>query len=94
MTLWFFWQVSTVCGVLLGNIVPTELGLTFSIPITFLSLLVKEFNKIDHIIVMITSGFASLLLFNLPLKIYIILSALIALCVAYLLIKNIKRFSK
>ena len=94
LTLWFFWQVSTVCGVLLGNIVPTELGLTFAIPITFLSLLVKEFNKIDHIIVMITSGFASLLLFNLPLKIYIILSALIALCVAYLLIKNIKRFSK
>ncbi len=94
LTLWFFWQVSTVSGVLLGNIVPTELGLTFAIPITFLSLLVKEFNKIDHIIVMITSGFVSLLLFNLPLKIYIILSALIALCVAYLLIKNTKRFSK
>ena len=93
-TLWFFWQISTVCGVLLGNIVPPELGLSFAIPITFLSLLVKELNKIDHVIVMMVSGLVSLLLFNFPLKIYIILSSLIALSVAYFLIKNFKRFAK
>jgi len=34
------------------------------------------------------------LLFNFPLKIYIILSSLIALSVAYFLIKNFKRFAK
>ena len=83
-----------MCGVLLGNIVPPELGLSFAIPITFLSLLVKELNKIDHAIVMMVSGLVSLLLFNFPLKIYIILSALIALSVAYFLIKNFKRFAK
>ena len=53
-----------------------------------------ELNKIDHVIVMMVSSLVSLLLFNFPLKIYIILSALIALSVAYFLIKNFKRFAK
>ena len=38
-TLWFTWQISSLIGIFLGSIVPQELGLSFAIPVTFLSLL-------------------------------------------------------
>jgi predicted branched-subunit amino acid permease len=82
-----------ISGVFLGNFIPQELGLAFAIPITFLSLLVKELKKIDHLIVMIVSGVSSILLYHFPFKIYIVASALIALVVAYFLIKNFKRLT-
>ena len=41
-TLWFIWQLTTVLGIFLGSIVPDELGLAFTIPLTFLALLVKS----------------------------------------------------
>ena len=37
-TCWTIWQVSTFAGIVLGSIIPEELGLKFAIPITFLAL--------------------------------------------------------
>ena len=48
ITLWIVWQVSTIIGIILGSIVPDELGLTFTIPLTFLALLIKYLRKIDQ----------------------------------------------
>ena len=93
-TLWFLWQLSTLIGIILGNVVPEELGLTFAIPLTFLSLIISELKKLDHLIVIMTSGMASLVAYNFPFKIYIIISALIALCVAYILITKFKKVSQ
>ena len=59
-TLWFLWQLSTLAGIILGNIVPEQLGLTFAIPLTFLSLIISELRKKDHLIVIAVSGLASL----------------------------------
>jgi len=42
---------------------------------------------------MIVSGVSSILLYHFPFKIYIVASALIALVVAYFLIKNFKRLT-
>ena len=86
-TLWTIWQISTLAGVLLGSFVPDKLGLSFTIPLTFLSLLINYFKKIDHLIVIIISGLVSLLLFNAPLKSYIILSCLSALSISFFIIK-------
>ena len=93
-TLWFLWQLSTLVGIILGNVVPEELGLTFAIPLTFLSLIISELKKLDHLIVIMTSGTVSLVAYNFPFKIYIIISALIALCVAYILITKFKKVSQ
>jgi predicted branched-subunit amino acid permease len=89
-TLWFLWQLSTLVGIILGNVLPEELGLTFAIPLTFLSLIISELKKLDHLIVIMTSGIISLITYNFPFKIYIIISVLIALCVAYILIAKFK----
>jgi len=89
-TLWFIWQVTTIIGIILASIVPQELGLTFTIPLTFLALLVNYLRKLDHLIVIILSGFTSIIFFDAPFKSYIILSSVIALTSVSILIKTKK----
>ena len=88
-TLWFVWQISSLVGIFLGAIVPEELGLAFAIPLTFLSLIIHEFRKFDHLIVIFVSGFLSILFYEIPFKAYIIAASLGALIVA-LIITNIR----
>ena len=90
---WFIWQTTTLIGIILGSVVPDELGLSFAVPLTFLSLIVLELRKIDHLIVVVTSGLSALLFYEAPLKTYIILSALVGIFAAYILliIKEKKR---
>ena len=88
-TLWFIWQISTLIGIFLGSIVPEELGLSFAIPLTFLSLIVHEFRKYDHLLVIFVSGFLAILFYDIPFKAYIIAASLAALIVAWI-ITNIK----
>jgi len=91
LTLWIVWQLTTIIGILLGSIVPEELGLSFTIPLTFLALLINYFRKIDHLIVIFLSGLSSILLYDAPLKSYIILSCVISLFVIYLINKFQKK---
>jgi predicted branched-subunit amino acid permease len=91
VTLWITWQITTVIGILLGSIVPEELGLTFTIPLTFLALLINYFRKIDHVIVIIASGVLSIIMYDAPFKSYIIFSSLISLLIAYLIVKMRKQ---
>ena len=91
ITLWVVWQLTTIIGILLGSIVPEELGLTFTIPLTFLALLINYFRKIDHLTIIIISGIFSVILYDAPFKSYIIFSSLISLFVAYLIVKMKKK---
>ena len=84
--LWFIWQISTLIGIFLGSIVPEQLGLSYTIPLTFIALLVGYFRKIDHLIIILLSGSLSIILYNVPLKSYIILSSFISLSVALIMI--------
>ena len=86
-TLWVCWQISTLAGIILGSFVPEELGLKFAIPLTFIAVVVQDLKKIDHVIVMITCGISSLLFFDAPFKLYIIISPILALIVAALLLR-------
>ena len=91
LTLWIVWQLTTVVGILLGSIVPEELGLSFTIPLTFLALLINYFRKIDHLIVIFLSGLSSILFYDAPLKSYIILSCIISLFIIFLINKFQKK---
>jgi predicted branched-subunit amino acid permease len=84
--LWFIWQLFTLVGIFLGSIVPEELGLAYTIPLTFIALLVNYFGKIDHLIIILISGSLSIILYNAPFKSYIILSSLAALIIAFVII--------
>jgi len=85
-TCWVIWQISTIFGIVLGSVVPEELGLSFTISLTFLALLINDFRKFKNIIVMLVSGIVATIGYNIiPFKAYIIVSALSALTVATLL---------
>ena len=85
-TCWTIWQLSTILGIVLGSIVPEELGLSFTISLTFLALLISDFRKFKNIIVMLVSGLVATIGYNtIPFKAYIIVAALTALIVSILL---------
>ena len=85
-TCWTIWQISTILGIVLGSIVPEELGLSFTISLTFLALLINDFRKFKNIIVMLVSGLVATIGYNtIPFKAYIIIAAVSALIVAALL---------
>ena len=85
-TCWTIWQISTILGIVLGSVVPEELGLSFTISLTFLALLINDFRKFKNIIVMLVSGVVATVGYSsIPFKAYIIVSALAALLVAALL---------
>ena len=85
-TCWTIWQISTILGIVLGSMVPEELGLSFTISLTFLALLISDFRKFKNIIVMLVSGFVATIGYTvIPFKAYIIVAALSALIVATLL---------
>ena len=90
--LWLTWQVSSLIGIFLGAIVPQELGLSFAIPLTFLSLIIHEFRKFDHLLVIFVSGISAILFYEIPFKAYIIVASVGALIVAFI-ITNL-RFKK
>ncbi len=87
ITLWVCWQISTLTGIILGSIVPPELGLKFTIPLTFIAIVVSDLRRIDHVVVMIVSGISSLLFFDAPFRSYIIISPIVALIVASILLR-------
>jgi len=85
-TCWTVWQISTILGIVLGSVVPEELGLSFTISLTFLALLINDFRKYKNIIVMLVSGFVATIGYNsIPFQAYIIVASLSALLVATLL---------
>jgi len=85
-TCWTVWQISTVLGIVLGSVIPEELGLSFTISLTFLALLINDFRKFKNIVVMLVSGVVATIGYNtIPLQAYIIVAALSALLVATLL---------
>ena len=90
LTLWSLWQLSTLIGIVLGNIVPAQLGLEFAIPLTFFSLILSELRKLDHVIIILISGICSVLTYNFPFKIYIIFSAILSLIISIMINKKFK----
>ena len=82
-TCWIVWQISTVLGIVLGSVIPEELGLSFTISLTFLALLINDFRKFKNIIVMLVSGIVATIGYNtIPFQAYIIVAAIAALLVA------------
>lgn len=82
--LWLSWQIATIFGIILGSLIPEEIGLKFIIPINFIAMLIPYYRHLDHILVMILSGGISILLINAPFKSYIILASVISLFVIYI----------
>ncbi|MFB6103031.1 MAG: AzlC family ABC transporter permease [Haloplanus sp.] len=55
-TIWAVWQAATVAGVVLGASIPDEWGVSFAVPLVFLSLLVPELSDRPRVIAALVGG--------------------------------------
>lgn len=80
LALWASWQASTAVGIFLGAQVPESWGLDFTLPLTFIALVVPALKEKAGVVTAITASLAALLFFGLPYKLGLI--AAVALAIA------------
>ncbi len=79
LALWTSWQISTAVGIFLGAQVPEAWGLDFTLPLTFIALVVPALKDKAGIVTAITASLAALLFFGLPYKLGLIAAAALAI---------------
>ncbi len=79
LALWTSWQVSTAVGIFLGAQVPEAWGLDFTLPLTFIALVVPALKDKAGIVTALTASLAALLFFGLPYKFGLIAAAALAI---------------
>jgi 4-azaleucine resistance transporter AzlC len=66
--LWAGWQLATLAGVLLGAQLPSDLGLDFALPLTFIAIVVPMISSRALLLVALTAGTVAVALAALPYK--------------------------
>ncbi len=79
LTLWATWQASTAVGVLLGTQIPVSWSLDFTLPLTFIALVVPSLKDRAGVIAAITAGIIALGAFGLPLRLGLVVATLIGI---------------
>ncbi|GAB4492147.1 MAG: AzlC family ABC transporter permease [Anaerolineales bacterium] len=88
LALWASWQISTAAGIFLGAQIPAAWGLDFSLPLTFIALVVPSLKERAGLLTALSASLAALLLGGLPFKLGLIFSTLAALALGLLLDKR------
>ncbi len=88
LALWASWQLSTAAGIFLGAQIPAAWGLDFSLPLTFIALVMPSLKERAGVATAFSASLAALLLINLPFKLGLIFATLLALMVGLLLEKR------
>lgn len=76
---WLGWQLSTGLGVLVGQQVPEEWSLEFTIPLMFLSVVVPAIKDGPTLVAALTAGILSVVAADLPYNSGLILASLIGI---------------
>ena len=76
LTLWVFWQISTVAGVFLGANIPPYLNLEFAIPLTFIAIILPKLKSLAQICTAITASIIAIFSQELPYGLWIIVASI------------------
>ena len=76
LTLWVFWQISTVAGVFLGTNIPSYLNLEFAIPLTFIAIILPKLKSLAQICTVITASIIAIFGQELPYGLWIIVASI------------------
>jgi 4-azaleucine resistance transporter AzlC len=79
LTLWATWQASTAVGIFLGAQVPKSWALDFTLPLTFIALVVPALKNRPSLAAAVSAGAVAVLATDLPFKLGLILAALIGI---------------
>ena len=88
LTLWFFWQISTVAGVFLGTHIPTYLNLEFAIPLTFIAIILPKLKSLAQISSAATASIIAIFGQDLPYGLWLISASIAGMFVGGLLNKR------
>ena len=76
ITLWLTWQLSSAVGIFLGSQIPSGWGLDFTLPLTFIAIVVPLIEDRAMLACAAVAGVSALFLLFLPMKLGLLLSAL------------------
>ena len=82
------WQASVLTGFIFGNFAPTSWSLDYAVPLSFVALVLPTLKNRSYFYVGLLSASLSLLLRSLPFNLGLLVSALTAIALAYLLMKK------
>ena len=74
--LWSGWQLATLAGVLIGAQLPSDLGLDFALPLTFIAIVVPLIRDRSMLLAAAVAGVMALLAAGLPFKLGLLAAAL------------------
>ena len=83
ITLWIGWQIATLTGILIGAVIPPELGLELAIPLTFLAIIMPHIVRFPHFVTMVVSMTVAVVGYSLPWKTNIIIAAILGMIAGY-----------
>jgi predicted branched-subunit amino acid permease len=87
LTLWAFWQVSTLIGIYLGAVIPDSWSLDFTLALVFIAIIVPALKDRPAWGAAIAAGVVFLFVANLPLKLGLIVASLAGILTGMLLEK-------
>ena len=76
LTLWVFWQISTVTGVFLGANIPPYLNLEFAIPLTFIAIILPKLKSTAQISTAVTASVIAIFGQEIPYGLWIIVASI------------------
>lgn len=76
------WQLSVVAGFIFGNFAPPSWGLDFGVPLSFVALVIPTLKNSKYVIVALFSAVVSVLLYSLPFKVGLIVTACLSIMLA------------
>jgi predicted branched-subunit amino acid permease len=77
--LWAVWQVSTLAGILAGQVIPAAWQLEFVVPLCFIAVLAPLLRERVALLVAIVSGVSAIALDALPMRLSLICAGLIGI---------------
>ncbi len=81
LTLWIVWQISTATGILLGANVPASWSLDFTLPLTFIALVIPSLKTRAEWIAAATAGIVAVLAAGLPLNLGLLVATLAGMAI-------------
>ena len=89
LTLWVVWQISTAIGILLGANVPASWSLDFTLPLTFIAIVIPTLKTRAEWIAAAIAGMLAVLVVGLPLNLGLLVATLVGMAAGLLLERKV-----
>jgi predicted branched-subunit amino acid permease len=79
LLLWVVWQVATLAGILVGQVIPASWQLEFVVPLTFIAVLAPLLRERVSLLVAVVATIAAIALDSMPMRLSMICAGLIGI---------------